>query len=59
MLNECFCDHHANQLPLQQIVPAVEEWIIQFLETLRKFSLDGLLHSTNCVVDEFMPQSGD
>lgn len=58
MLNECFCDHHASQLPLQQVIPVVEEWIIKFLETLRKFTLDGFLHSTTCVADEFRPQAG-
>ena len=58
MLNECFCDHHANQLPPQQVILAVEEWIIHFLETLRMFACDGLLHSTTCVVDEYKPQAG-
>lgn len=57
-LNESFCDLHLNQLVLNQVIPAIEQWFVDFLEIIRKFTLDSHLHCTRCVADEFRPQAG-
>lgn len=58
MLTDCFCDRFAARCSQSQLVQEAEKWICEIFSVVKRFALDGNLHSTECVAGEYLPQAG-
>jgi len=55
-LNSFFCDCRACKLAVGNArLTGLTQWMADIISLMRQFSLDGLLHSTDYVADEFRP----
>lgn len=58
MLTECFCERFASRCPSNRVAAEAEQWIASIFGIVKKFSLDGQLHSSAGVIEEFNPFAG-
>lgn len=58
MLTDCFCDRYAARCPVNRIVTEAEQWSDHILNTIKRFGLDGILHCSTVVANEYNPHAG-
>lgn len=57
MLTECHCAEHVGT-PGRELLDLTENWIIEYLSKLRTTSIEGKLHTTDLVCNEYKPEKG-
>jgi len=58
MLTDCFCNRFAARCHQNRLALEAEQWIDHILEIMRRFAIDGNLHCSTGVANEYIPHSG-
>ena len=58
MLTDCFCDRFAVRYVPNRVIYEAEQWIDNILEILKQFAIDGNLHCSDTVANEYYPHVG-
>jgi hypothetical protein len=58
MLNDFCCDQWGAKVPPGQLPARIGDWMCKRLDVLRQFALDGSIHCTDGVANEFIPGAG-
>ena len=57
MLTECHCAEHVGK-PARELLDLTQAWIIDYLSKLRTTAIEGKLHTTDLVCNEYKPEKG-
>ncbi len=58
MLTDCFCNQFAARCNQSRVAAEAEQWIDHIFEIVRRFALDGNMHCSIGVANEFIPHTG-